>query len=129
MSLAAVLPMLKKALPYVAGLSAIVGILTYVYNLGGDVREANIRAELTEKFEKQVESNNKEAERAHRAALSILEADAAASIESLRAELYLERQKKRQIQYVPEIIIDESCKRLALDVIGLFQQPADADSG
>lgn len=117
----------KKFWPQIAIAGAAVAVLTYVYNLGGDNREAAITAELNKQFTKQLEAQTTEAENRHRLALAIQEADADATIASIRADLELEQAKKRQVKYVDKIIIDPNCKRLALDVIGLLQQPSIAD--
>lgn len=118
----------KKSLPYLAVGGGVIAVLGWVYKIGGDNREAELRSQLTAQYSALYAEQTAEAEAAHRAALSIVEADAAASIESLRAQLFLEQQKKRQIKYVDKIIVDPSCKRLAVDVIRLFQQSAVTDS-
>lgn len=118
----------KSFWPQIAIAGGVVAALTFAYNLGGDNREAELRSQLTAQYSALYAEQTAEAEAAHNKALSIVEADAAASIESLRAQLFLEQQKKRQVKYVEKIIIDPNCKRLALGVIRLFQHPAVTDS-
>lgn len=117
----------KKFWPQIAIAGAAVTVLGFTYKMGGDHREAAITADLNKQFAKQIETQTTEAENRHRLAMAIQEADANATIASIRADLELEQAKKRQVEYVDKIIIDPNCKRLALDVIGLFQQPSIAD--
>lgn len=118
----------KKFWPQIAIAGGAVAVLTYAYNLGGDVRESQLRSELTEQHSALYAAQTAEAERKHNAALAIVQADSQATINSLQAQLLLEQEKKRQVKYVEKIIVDSNCKRLAVDVIRLLQQPSITDS-
>lgn len=111
----------KKALPYLAVAGGVIAVLGWVYDMGGDNREAALRSEMA----KAQVAAIRQAESDHKEALATQEADYTDRIALLQERLAIAENKKADIRYVEKIVIDPNCKRLALDVIGMFQRRAD----
>lgn len=111
----------KKALPYLVVAGGVIAVLGWVYDMGGDNREAAIRSELTKQYEKDVAGLSDK----HKAALETQAESIRREYENIEAEKVIVTETKEVIKYVDKIIVDDSCKRLAIDTISLLKHASN----